>query len=75
MTDDEKKLIVMIGFKHKTDARMIYQQDPHRRILASYKFYESAKNNFLKYVGVLGELDTKKKTIGFDLKKLSLTKI
>ena len=63
MTDDEKKLIVMIGFKHKTDARMIYQQDPHRRIFASYKFYESAKNNFLKYVGVLGELDTKKKQL------------
>ena len=64
----------MIGFRHKTDARIIQQQDPNRRIFVPYKLHESAKNDFLKQVGFLGELDTKK-TIGFDLKRLRLTKI
>ena len=38
-----------------------------------YKLYESVRINFLKYARFLRELDTKK-TIGFDLKRMKLTK-
>lgn len=45
MTDDEKKLLVMIRCAQKTDPRMVYQQDPNKRIFISNEIHENAKIN------------------------------
>ena len=74
MTDDQKKLIVIITKVHKTDRRQVHQHDPNTRMLASYKLHEHSKTNFSKYGRFLGKLGTKK-TINFDSKRLTLKKI
>lgn len=60
MTDDERILILMIRCGHKTDPKIIYQQDPYTRMFFCHKLHENAKINFLKCTRFLGEFYGKK---------------
>lgn len=63
--DDEGRLILMTGYGHKTDLKMVYKQDPYTRMFISQKPHKNTKIKYLKYARLLGEFDAKKNKFFF----------